>query len=157
MRIRTIAGTVVVLAVALAGILKGLFPNFGGGGGNGEGAGNGPQPQIEAPQEPTEKPAPDVKTEDREAPEVLTVLIEDRHYAIRQSDGNGETWNRIELERVVELAEQTPGNADGVRVRIIRDESARASAEIELQERLRKAGLSKESIVMAPDLVRNSD
>lgn len=156
MRIRTIAGTVVVLALALAGILKGLFPNFGGGG-NGDGPGDGPRPQADAPEEPAVDPAPDVAPPDRVPPQVLNVLVEDRHYAVRRTAGGREIWNRVELDRVVALAEQTPGNADGVRVRIVRDESARASAEIELHERLLEAGLPKESIVTERDLIRNSD
>jgi hypothetical protein len=74
------------------------------------------------------------------------VLIDERSYFLRRVVDGQEEYNRIELPELINLAKSTRGNEDGIRVRIFRRESSRASAENVLHEKLTEAGLPRQSI-----------
>ena len=93
------------------------------------------------------------RTEEPPADDVLTILVEDRHYAIWRKTRKGNGYFPAELEKIVDLALKAQPNDDGVRVRIIRSKSARITAWKALQAGLVEAGIPAESIVLPKDLV----
>ncbi len=143
----TIGGGALIGVAMVYGLLNGLFSGFGG---NGPGSGaqalvsNGNN-SMSMPDASQSKPPVENETPP-ESTDVVNVLIDERSYFIRLLvDGKGE-YRRIELPELVNLAKAARGNEDGIRVRVSRRESSRASAENLLQEKLLGAGLRKESI-----------
>ena len=157
----TIGGGVLVCLVAVYGLMSGLFPGLGGSGsGNGTnvlvtGAGD----STDVPDARPSKPADDQREPNTEAAapsdpaEVVNVLIDGRTYFLRSLVGGKEEHRRIELPALVDLAKAARGNEDGIRIRISRRESSRASAENLLQEKLTEAGLRKQSIYLQKGFV----
>lgn len=86
--------------------------------------------------------------------EVLTVLVEDRHYAVWRRTRNGNGYFPAELNELVDLALATKPNDEGLRVRILRSASARVTAWQKLQSALVQAGLPAEAIMLPRDLVK---
>lgn len=124
----------------------------------------GPAPNRSPQQRPEQQPAsePEEIRESRpDSPERdavlqnggLQVLIDGRRYAVKQTDNGTSEYRPVELSRLVDLAKQAPGDEDGVRVRIARRESSRATAERRLEDELMEAGLPPESIVWESELL----
>lgn len=148
-----ITGGAAVTAVALIiGWIAGLFT--GGGGDGGDRQQNGTQPVVtqsgESRTEPTQTTGDDATGEIPPEDGVLDVWIQDRQFAIRPEtaavEGPPPEPTVVPLETVIARAEQTTGNADGIRVRIFRAASSRASAEQALRVALESAGLSEHSL-----------
>ena len=93
------------------------------------------------------------RTDEAPPDDVLTILVEDRHYAVWRKTRKGNGYFPAELEKVVALALKAEPNDDGVRVRIIRSKSARVTAWKALQEGLVQAGVPAEAILLPKDLV----
>jgi hypothetical protein len=159
MKKRTIATALIAGGVAVGVYVSGWLPKLG----NGElGLGGGaPAPQEQHAAEPSPPAAaakPQSPAESVDAPhesgagprefrpDVLHVLIDGRQYLVRKPADGGEEYQPATLDEVVELAQATPGDEDGIRVRINRRGSARATAEIALRDRFTAAGLPPESI-----------
>ncbi len=162
-RKRTILGG--VLAVGLvAGIwLSDKLPQFGSGFGLGSGGdglvGKKDTSDVavnagEKKSTPESKDPKPLRTDDAPADDVLTILVEDHHYAVWRKTRKGNGYFPEELEKVIELAQATQPNDDGVRVRIIRSSSARYTAWQRLQAELVKANVSAESIVNSKELLK---
>ena len=153
---RTIAGGLVVVGAVLGTFMSGLLPGFGSGSGVGaQDAGDNSPPVSpnKAQQEPApaEKPAvSEVVTEASAA--VLDIRIDNHDYVV--TDNASATGVRnIDLDEVIKLAQRATGNDDGIRVRILRSQSARLTAWLTLHDSLLKAGLSEDSIRMPKNLV----
>lgn len=84
---------------------------------------------------------------------VLTVLIDEHDYLMQIPGTTDAVYRRAELARLVELAKRAKGDTNGIRVRILRRESARASAENQIKADLLHAGLTADAIVMPRDFV----
>ena len=84
---------------------------------------------------------------------VLTVLIDEHDYLMQIPGTTDSVYRRAELARLVELAKRAKGDTNGIRVRILRRESARASAENQIKADLMHAGLTADAIVMPRDFV----
>lgn len=84
---------------------------------------------------------------------VLTVLIDEHDYLMQIPGTTDPVYRRTELTRLVELAKRAKGDTNGIRVRILRRESARASAENQIKADLMHAGLTADAIVMPRDFV----
>lgn len=84
---------------------------------------------------------------------VLTVLIDEHDYLMQIPGTTDAVYRRSELQRLIELAKRTKGDTNGIRVRILRRESARASAENQIKADLLHAGLTADAIVMPRDFV----
>lgn len=78
----------------------------------------------------------------------LTVLIDERSYLIKTNSDGLDIYQPLQMERAVELASRTKGDANGIRVVIQRRESSRASAENTLRNQLLKAGIGENAIHM---------
>ncbi len=90
-----------------------------------------------------------------EAPpdDVMTILVDDQHYAVWRKTRKGNGFFPGELEDIVQLALKAKPNDDGVRVRIVRSKNARLVAWKTLQEELVQAGVPAESIVLTKELI----
>lgn len=155
----TVGGVIAAALGAVIAYLAGGFPGLGTGG-SGLRMNSSSNQSIQRPPEekpvsqPEETPTPDSLDRDAVLQNgVLHVLIEGRQYAVKQAaDGTAE-YRSVELNQLVDLAKKAPGDEDGIRVRISRRESARATAERRLEDELIEAGLSPESIVWESELL----
>jgi hypothetical protein len=84
---------------------------------------------------------------------VFTVLIDEKNFLIELPGDLDPVYRETSLPRVIELAKLAKGDSNGIRVRILRRESARASAEFDLIDGLHKAGIAKDSTIMPADFV----
>ena len=85
--------------------------------------------------------------------EVLTILVADRSYAVWRMTPEVTGYFLAEFDELVRLARNAKPSDDGVRVRILRSESAKVSAWQKLQTELVQAGIPAEAIVLTKDLV----
>lgn len=84
---------------------------------------------------------------------ILTVLIDDYQYMI-ELPGKPDTIHRpTELSRIVELAGLAKGDSNGIKVRVLIRQSARASAEKKLQADLEHSGIHRDAIMMTSEFV----
>jgi hypothetical protein len=159
MRKRAFAGITVVLGVVIATVLNGGFPGFGTR--NGSADENGSAEQVVAsteteapgPSPATPQPEEEPKTEEEQPKKpdikVLDILVDGHEYQISL---RGKGYTTFPLERIVATAQATSGNEDGIRVRILRRDSARVVAWSRLYEALEDAGISKDAILMPHEL-----
>jgi hypothetical protein len=150
-RSRLIAGAVAVIAAA--GVWLGMRLsdlNFGAGGGTGIGLSGYSRPG-DVPRDSSLPNAPKEGSKDGRGArrgDVLEVVIDGREYSLRQSGDVKDEYVPASLSEVITLAKETPGNRDGVRVRVYRKGSALPSAEEALQRALQDAGLGESAVQM---------
>lgn len=137
MKTRNLVGGAIVVAFIAGGYLGGYFPKFGTGTGFGTGGGSSSRGAGDVRNASLEKPM--IR---EESPNILHVRIDGRNYAIVGPDGA----QSISLERLVEQVQNYPGDAHGIRVRVSRLPSSKTTAELQLRDKLVKAGLSEEAI-----------
>lgn len=162
-----------LIGLALFLLFRGF--GFGPGSGSGEtqntGEENGASDSkiLAANADPaTESESPDESTEPNDRPrtkglsadeekavagDVLTVLIDEHDYLMQIPGTTDVVYRRCELSRLIELAKLTKGDTNGIRVRILRRESARASSESQIKIDLAHAGISADAIVMPKEFV----
>lgn len=135
-------GAAVVLAF-LIGMYSGI-PGFGGGGAGAQGNAGAAAAAAETGGGPVETPDDLTKTglEDN----VVTVLIDKHDYAVLTKYDGKEEYRAASIDQVVSLAKIAQGDDTGVRVKVLRRESARASAEELLRGSLGNAGIPAPSI-----------
>lgn len=85
---------------------------------------------------------------------LITVLIDDRAYSIAKADGDNIVYTPTAIAAIVQQAQQVPGNEDGIKVRVLRKESARATAESNLRNALVDAGIDAGAIYMPRSFVQ---
>ncbi|MCA9083283.1 MAG: hypothetical protein KDA81_04465 [Planctomycetaceae bacterium] len=85
--------------------------------------------------------------------DVLTVLIDEHEYLMEVPSDSETVYRPIELKRVIELAQQAPGDTNGIRVRVLRRESSRAAAEDQIKRDLTRAGIGEDSIYMPAEFI----
>jgi hypothetical protein len=148
-----IGGVLVVGAMFLGGLFKGI--GFGpGGSGDGDGEGDGkPGTHAEAPDKPAVQ-VPQPKPTETAATgtglgDVVNVLIDgDQYKILRSSDApwyDKANYEPATLERVVELAGQVEGDS-GVKIRIAMRGNADSQAEERLERALLDAGLDPTAV-----------
>jgi hypothetical protein len=158
-----VGGGAILIGLALFMLFKGMGP----GGTGSSGSGIGPESETslinsKATETSSEKAitAPDeVKgglTDDEKkslSGDVFTVLIDEKNFLMELPGDLDPVYRETSLPRVIELAKLAKGDSNGIRVRILRRESARASAEFDLIDGLHKAGIAKDSTIMPADFV----
>lgn len=87
------------------------------------------------------------------ASQILNVLIDERQFLIQIATTPAPLFRPSPLARIAELAARAPGDTNGIRVRILRRETARPSAESELREVLKSVGLLDDAILMPAETV----
>ncbi len=148
-RLRNLLGGALVIGVICGVWLSDFLPGLGTGGGVGVGVGS---TGIMGTPNGIEKDAEfNVGKEhtDKSAGKSLRILIEDWNYLIRSEGKN----TPIALEDLVKRVAGLEGDADGIRLRVYRTESARATAEHRLQDALKAANVPESAIYLAPEVV----
>ncbi|MCA9038056.1 MAG: hypothetical protein KDA91_23185, partial [Planctomycetaceae bacterium] len=84
---------------------------------------------------------------------VLTVLIDERSYLLQLPSDSDPVYRPVELARLIQLLPMAKGDANGIRVRILRRENARASAEEKLKLELSHGGAGESSVYMAEQFI----
>jgi hypothetical protein len=85
--------------------------------------------------------------------QVLTVLIDERQYLIQIASTPTPLFRPSSLDRIAGLADRTAGDSNGIRVRILRRETSRPSAENELRETLKTVDIGDDDILMPAETV----
>ena len=85
--------------------------------------------------------------------DVFTVLIDEHDFLIELPGTSDPVFRPSTLDRVVELATLARGDSNGIRVKILRRESSRASAEFQLKTELERLGLRSDAIIMPGEFV----
>jgi hypothetical protein len=83
----------------------------------------------------------------------LIVLIDEHDYRVQVSGDAPDAWQPIELSRLVEVARHATGDSNGIRVRIQKRVTARASAEQKILLELEKVGIGEDAIFESSELV----
>ena len=83
----------------------------------------------------------------------LIVLIDDHKYLVQVSGNEAGAWHSVELERLIEIAQQASGDSNGIRVRIHKKVTSRASAEHKILTALEQAGISRDAIFELSELI----
>ena len=148
-RLRNLLGGALVIGV-ISGIWLGdMLPGLGTGGGVGIGVGNTGIMGTPTGQEKNAEFNVGKEHVDKSTGKSLRVIIEDWNYLVRS---NGKDVP-ITLDELVQQVTKLKGDADGVRLRVYRTESARATAEHKLQEALKAAHVPDAAVYIAPDVV----
>tara|TARA_R110002072_G_scaffold287242_1_gene452653 strand:+ start:123023 stop:123502 length:480 start_codon:yes stop_codon:yes gene_type:complete len=153
---RTIAGGLLVVGAVFGAFVSGLLPGFGTGSGIGVQS-PGSDSTSTASNNASPEPAPveqpvTVNIETAAPPAVLEIRIDNHDYFVRD-DSSATGVRQVDLDEAVKLAQVTTGNDDGIRVRILRSQSARLSAWTSLHDSLISANLTQDSIRMPKELV----
>jgi hypothetical protein len=158
-------------ALLLAFLLYMLFP-FGLGSGSGQGESEGEsggessstgdamvtsRPMTTPGMDALNDPSPLSSFTDDEkralSDDVLTVLIDEHDYLVELPSDSEPVYRPLALDRIVAVAELATGDANGIRVRVLRRDSARASAEEKLRLELKRAGIESNAIHMSDSTV----
>jgi hypothetical protein len=145
-KLRNVAGAALVIGIAAGIWLGDLWKGFGTGSGLGLGNGGDQVTLVSSSRETT----PDASAESPAEPvagNVLRVVIRDRSYYLK----TGREERRLTLEDLVQAVRNTPGDADGLRLRVYRAEDARVTADVQLREALRGAQIPESAIFWSPD------
>ena len=145
-------------AALLAGIGLGVYLeklNFGWGDGNqfgiaNTGTGDGNDTQVSVAPVDVIKEADELPIA---VPDVVRVLIDERQYYLRSEIGGGQDL-LIALPKLIDIVSQAPGDEDGLRVRVYRRSTARASAEEKLKTAFAEAGINDAAIFWVPTPVK---
>lgn len=153
-------GVIVVVALLALMFLQG--PGTGSGETDGEGL--APVKPTMVTTEPPE--TPDAKddgdsaagglTDDEQkalSGNVLGILIDERSYLLEVPTGTETDFVPAELRRLLELAAMADGDSNGIRIRILQRETARAKAEQDLRQALGEIGIGTDAIYMPAEFV----
>ncbi|HCS51472.1 hypothetical protein [Rubinisphaera sp.] len=153
-----------IATVSLALLFSQLGIPFGLGTGTGDGNSESSQndssdlenthavaPSPTAPMFPDNKVV--VKPEKPDTSEMISVVVVGTGYRWATNEQAPKSVEEISLDQIVEKAKAAKGNAQGVRARIFHAGSALPSAENQLMDALRQAGLSEESILFDQRIV----
>ena len=165
-----LGGGAILIGLALFLLFRGFGP--GGTGATGSGTGSestpGGSPMIttsangksDSSATTTSLAAPDRingrLTEDEKkalSGDTLTVLIDEHDYLIELPGSPDPIFRPTPMDRIVELARIARGDTNGTRVRILRRQSSRASAEEKLKLELERHGIHNDAIVMPSEFV----
>jgi hypothetical protein len=139
-------------AILILGIIMGMFMDLPGLG-SGTIASKGKR--TTATTAPPETISPDTEADDSPPTvDLITVLIDDRSYSLVKKVGEETVFSPVELSSIVDQATKVSGNEDGIRVRILRRESARYMAETDLRKALADAGIENEAVYMPNTFVQ---
>ncbi len=161
-------GGALLIGLALFLLFRGFGPGGTGASGSGTGAESTTASTVKGPAPKDEKKesdesslaAPDLiiggLTEDERkalSGNMLTVLIDDYQYLIELPGTPVNILRPAELSRIVKLASLAKGDSNGIKVRVLIRESARASAEKQLQADLEHSGIHRDAIMMTSEFV----
>ncbi|TWT63989.1 hypothetical protein [Rubinisphaera italica] len=94
-----------------------------------------------------------VKPEKPDTSELISVVVVGTGYRWATNDQSPKSVEEITLDQIIEKVKQSQGNAQGVKARVFHAGSALPSAENQLIEALKQAGLSDEAILFDQRIV----
>ena len=163
-----IGGGAILIGLALFLLFRGFGPGGTGSSGSGTGASIAPT-SVAKSSEPTEEteqteesrltasdPMMGGLTEDERkalSGNILTVLIDDYQYMIELPGKPDSILRPAELSRIVKLASLVKGDSNGIKVRVLIRQSARASAEKQIMADLEHSGIHRDAIMMTSEFV----
>ncbi len=149
---RKLVTGVAVGALAL-GLFFGQFMNFGIGTGGSVGITSAPSSTQTATASRTTSSSGRPRTQraditgvEGDAQHLVLVRITGKSYSIAEWQGNAADYRAATASEIARLATQKDGDEKGVKVRISRDDSSKASAEDALRRELEAAGVPPEAI-----------
>lgn len=152
-RKRNILGAALVAGIIVGQYLPNFWNGFGGGSVTGVGLGDpNSGTRSESTGDATNKstgsttPATDNIVLPANVPSVIKVVIDDRSYFLRSTDGD----RPVEIAELIALAKAAAGDADGIRVRVYRKGTSRPSAENALQDALNAAKIGDNAVFWIP-------
>ena len=84
--------------------------------------------------------------------DVLGIMIDEYSYFM-VIPGEDTIYRPTELDRLVQLAQQATGDSNGIKVRILRRETSRTKAEVDLKNALAEGGIGEDAVYMPKDLL----
>jgi len=84
---------------------------------------------------------------------VLGVLIDEHSYLLEVPSDDKAVFKPISLERLTELARRAEGDSNGIKVRVLRRESARMGATFKLQEALASVKIGEDALYIPAEFV----
>ena len=81
------------------------------------------------------------------------MLIDEHTFLVEIPGSPDPIFRPTPLKRILELAPQAKGDANGIRVKILRRENARASSEFELKSELERIGIRSDAMMMPGEFV----
>ena len=144
-------------AALLAGIGLGVYLgrlNFGWGGGNkfGIGSSDGETQATISSADPIKALTEPANQEDLNSipvSNVVRVLIDNYQFLLRGEKGDAKTVP-VDLKKLMELVQAAEGDEDGIRLKIYRNDSTRASSEEKLKQALAEAGVADTAVFWVP-------
>ena len=158
MRTRTLVTGLIGVGVGIGWLINQYIPDFGSGGiGFGPGGADtavtttadsaaGQSPAIVSTPEAVPETPPETLGGPGNTAPVVYVLLDGRDFFIRTKGGEKPEYRRASLGEILAAAHAAKGDEDGLRVRIARKQSARATTEQQLRAGLQQAGFSPEAI-----------
>ena len=158
-------GGAVLIGLALFMLFRGFGPGGAGTGANSDSNENdatqiSTSPVSSTPSSENSVAAPETVTggltDDEEkamSGNIFTVLIDEHTFLVEIPGSPDPIFRPTPLKRILELAPQAKGDANGIRVKILRRENARASAEFELKSELERIGIRSDAIMMPGEFV----
>ena len=144
-----------ISAILLAGVgigiyLNDMLPQLG----SGVGIGAPTTSQNDAADETDIQSKDDDKETQLARPDVVEVMIDSRKYAIRLRSNGQESYQTVDLSQILDFAKAVPGTEDGIKVIIARKENSRATAEMELRDKLLETGIKDTAILWQKEFVQ---
>ena len=157
-------GVAVVVALILMMFLKG---------GSGDGESDTPPSPMASVDESssssttTTTPSPSTDASNEDSPEnggltaeeakaleedVLGIMIDEYDYFL-VVPGEDVIYRPTKIDRLLELAGQAKGDSNGIRVRIVRRETSRTKAEVDLKTALAGIGIGEDAVYMPEELL----
>ncbi len=84
--------------------------------------------------------------------DVLGIMIDEYDYFL-VVPGEDVIYRPTKVDRLLELAEQAKGDSNGIRVRIVRRETSRTKAEVDLKTALAGIGIGEDAVYMPEELL----
>lgn len=108
---------------------------------------------VDPPDEDSNEPKLTIDEQVATGQKTLGILIDERSFLLRIPGTPQDVFRPSTLERLVELAQLVSGDTNGIRVTILRRETARTTAEQALKTALAAAGISANAVYMPNDFV----
>ena len=142
-RKRNVLGAALVAGIGV-GMYLGKLPGIGSGGSGFFGFGHPTgETTVSTKTDGEEKPRKELPDAPEATADVLRVVIDEHQYLLK-SEGK-ET--PIKLADLIERIKQTPGDSDGVRLKIFQKETARVKAEEDLKSALSEAQIADTAVL----------
>ncbi len=162
-----VGGGAILIGLVLFFLFRGFGPGGTGSSGSGTGSEENPgdQSMITKSEQSANNSKPSLAAPDKVrggltddekkalSGDILTVLIDEHEYLLQLPGTPDPIFRPTPLSRIVELATIATGDANGIKVRILRRESARASSEQQLITDLAHKGIRQDAVVMPSDFV----